>query len=127
MSATGGSIQSVALGGREFPVAADSDSSRKLGGYENEVQPNGDGTVRVIKSRVAWSIDGLNIQIDDSRDDAEFLQALANRTDTFQCAITYVSGISYGGQGALTGEMPTSSQNTTAPISLMGRGTLTKL
>ena len=60
MAAIGGSIQEVALQGRTFAVAADAESQRKLGGFENEVQPNGDGmTARLIKTRVTWMLDGL--------------------------------------------------------------------
>ena len=43
MPAVGGSIESVTLNGRPFPVAADAEAQRKLGGWENEVQANGDG------------------------------------------------------------------------------------
>jgi hypothetical protein len=127
MSGVGGSISSIALDGREFSVAADAESNRKLGGWENEVQANGDGTARLIKTRVPLSIDGLTIMIDDSRDDAEFVQALMNRLEFFPIAITYASGLSYGGTAQVTGEAPTSSQNATAPISLMGPGELAKL
>jgi len=41
MASVGGSIESITLGGREFAVAADAESQRKLGGWENEVQANG--------------------------------------------------------------------------------------
>ena len=74
MPAVGGSIESVNLSGREFAVAADAEAQRKLGGFENEVQANGDGTARLIKTRVPLSLDGLTIEIDDDRGDQEFLQ-----------------------------------------------------
>ena len=96
MPATGGSIESVTLDGREFPAAADAEAQRKLGGFENEVQPNGNGTARVIKTRVPWSLDGLTIEIDDSRGDHEFIQELADRNTEFPVALTrfrrYLSG-----------------------------------
>ena len=37
MAAVGGSVLAVNIDGREYPVAADADINRKLGGYENEV------------------------------------------------------------------------------------------
>lgn len=126
MAAIGGSIESVTLDGREFPVAADAESQRKLGGFENEVQANGDGTARPIKTRVPWSIDGLTIEVDDSRGDHEFLQALSDRNDFWAVSITYASGIVLQGTGQITGEMQVSSQNATAEVSLMGPGILTK-
>lgn len=126
MAAVGGSIESITLDGREFPVAADAEAQRKLGGFENEVQANGDGTARLIKTRVPLSIDGLSIESDDDRGDHEFLQALSNRNDFFPIAITYASGLTYQGTAQLVGEMQTSSQNATASVSLMGPGVLTK-
>lgn len=126
MPATGGSIESVTLDGRNFPVAADAEAQRKLGGFENEVQANGNGTARLIKTRVPLSIDGLTIEVDDDRADHEFLQALSNRNDFFPIAITYASGATYQGRAQITGELQSSSQNATAAVSLMGPGILTK-
>lgn len=125
MAATGGSIESVTLDGREFPAAADAEAQRKLGGFENELQPNGDGSARIIKSRVPWSLDGLTVEVDDGRGDHEFLQELANRNVEFPIAVTFVSGITYQGAGQIVGEMQVSSQNATGAVSLMGSGNLT--
>ena len=50
----GGSIESVSVDNQLFAVAADADATMQLGGFNNEIQPNGDGTSRIIKTRVAW-------------------------------------------------------------------------
>lgn len=126
MAAIGGSIESVTLEGRSFSVASDAEVSRKLGGFENEVQANGDGTARLVKTRVPLMLDGLTIQIDDGRGDNEFLQDLANSNDFFPIAITYASGETYQGSAQITGEMQVSSQAATASLSIMGQGILTK-
>lgn len=126
MSAVGGSIESITLDGREFAVAADAEALRKLGGFENEVMMNGNGTGRMIKTRVPLSLDGLTIEIDDSRNDQEFIKELADRSDFFPIAITYGSGITYQGNAQLVGENTASSQNATAAVSLMGPGILTQ-
>lgn len=123
--ATGGSIQSVSIAGRTFSVTGDSDSNRKLGGFENEQQANGDGTTRDIKTRVPWSIEGLSVSIDDDRGDQEFLQDVADGADAV-VAITYPSGAVYQGLGNLTGDIAGASQSTSLPITLMGPGKLTK-
>lgn len=125
MPAIGGSIESVTLDGRNFAVAADAEAQVKVGGFENEVQANGNGTSRPIKTRVPWSIDGLAVSTDDSRGDLEFLQALSNRNDYFPVALTYASGITRQGSGILVGETQASSQNATTAVSLMGPGELT--
>jgi hypothetical protein len=122
----GGSIESITLDGRTFSVAADAEAQRKLGGFENEVQANGDGTARMIKTRVPLVLDGLTLDIDDTNGDHEFLQALADGNSFFAIAITYASGEVYQGTAQITGEMQVSSQNATAAVNLMGPGLLTK-
>ena len=124
--AVGGSIESVTFDGRNFPVAADAEAQRKLGGFENEVQANGDSTARLIKTRVPLSLDGLTVEIDDARGDHEFLQELADRKDFWPMALTYASGVTYQGTCQIVGEFQHSSQSTTGAVSLMGPGTLTK-
>ncbi len=126
MSAIGGSIESVTLDGRNFPIAADAEVQRKLGGFENEVQSNGDGTARIIKTRTPLSLDGLTAEVDDSRGDHEFLQALSNAPGEFPIAITYASGATYQGRAMIVGELQFSSQSATASLNLMGPGELTK-
>ena len=126
MAAVGGSIEEVTLDGRTFAVAADAEAQRKLGGWENEVQANGDGSARLIKTKVPLAIDGLTLDTDDDNGDQEFLQALADRNDFFPIAITYASGNTYQGSAQITGEMQASSQNATTAVSLAGPGILTK-
>lgn len=126
MAAVGGSIESVTLAGRNFAVAADAEAQRKLGGFENEVQANGDGTARLIKTRVPLSIDGLMLEIDDDRADQEFLQELSDSDDFFPIVISYASGKDYQGTAQIVGETQASSQNATASVNLMGPGVLTQ-
>jgi len=124
--ATGGSIIGLSLNARPFSVPADAEGQRKTGGWENEVSMNGNGTARLLKTRVALAIDGITIAIDDDRGDAEFLQELQDGTSFFAITITFASGITYQAQAQIVGETQISSANTTASISLSGPGTLTK-
>lgn len=123
--ATGGSLQSVTLDGRYFAVAADADSQRKLGGFENENQANGDGSARQIKTRVSWQLSDLTLVIDDLNGDPEFLQALADRNSYYPITTSYASGAVYQGTGQIEGEVQTSSQSATAALGLGGPGQLT--
>jgi hypothetical protein len=124
--AVGGSIESISIRGRLFPVASDAEANKKLGGFENEVAANGDGTARLIKTRVPWSLDGLQIEISDARNDAEFLQELADELDFVAITITFASGVTYQGTGTVTDEVASSSQSATATIGLSGPGGLTQ-
>jgi hypothetical protein len=124
--ATGGSIESVGIGGRTFSVAADADSNRKLGGFTNEVQSNGDGTARTIKTAEPWMVDGLQLNIDDLASDQEYLQDIADAKDFVPMDITYVSGVVYEGRGTITGDLQAGSQSTTGTVVLSGPQKLTQ-
>lgn len=126
MAPVGGSLIGLTLDGRVFPIAADADANRKLGGFENEMQANGDGSARLIKNRVLGGIDGLTLSMDDDRGDHEFLQALTDRNGFFPIALTYASGNVYQGTGQIVGETQAGSQSATAPVSVMVEGELTK-
>ena len=124
MVAIGGSIEQVSLDGRIYAVPADVDTGRKLGGVENEYQANGDGTGRLIKTKVGWGIDGLLVQIDDTSDDEDFLLTLAKKKGFVAVTVTFASGAVRQGTGQIVGENPTASQAATKAISLMGPGEL---
>lgn len=126
MAAVGGSLESVTIRGREFPVAADAEAQRKLGGFENEVEANGDGSARLIKTRMPLMMDGIVVEVDDSRGDHEFLQESADLNDFFPVAFTYASGITWQGRAQITGEIQASSQKATATVSFSGPGILTR-
>lgn len=127
MAATGGSIESVSIRGRQLAVAADADVNMQLGGDNNETQMNGDGrTRRKIKTPVAWMLEGVAFSIDDDRGDLEFLQEIADETKDEVIVITQANGVSYQGVGTIDGEIKKSTQNTTAPVTLSGPGKLTQ-
>jgi hypothetical protein len=124
--AVGGPIQSVSIRGRIFAVASDADAAKKLGGFENEVQPNGNGSARMVKSRVPWSVEGLQLEVSDARGDHEFLQEIADGFEWVAITMDHASGVTYQATGTVSGEVPASSQNATASISLSGPGTLSQ-
>jgi hypothetical protein len=123
-AAVGGSVEAVDIKGRNFPVAADADANRSLGGFTNEVSANGDGTARILKTRVPWNLDGLALEINNDRQDLEFLQDVANSLDFVPMTITFADGNTYMGPGMITGDVKASSATATAPIGLMGPGEL---
>ena len=124
MPAVGGSIQSITIRGRIFPVASDAEANKKLGGFENEVQANGDGTARKVMTRVPWMIDGLQVEINNDRGDQEFLQEIADDLDYVSIEMELADGTVYAGTGTITDEIQGSSQNATATIKVAGPGKL---
>lgn len=122
----GGSLEEITLDGRSFAVTSDADVTRVLGGSENEQQPNGDGSARLIKTRKPWMLGNVVISIDDTRGDHEFLQDLADRKTNYPCSATYASGEVWQGTGQIVGEFQASSAATTSTVSLSGPGKLTR-
>jgi hypothetical protein len=123
-AAVGGSIESVAVAGRIFPVAADADANRKLGGFEVEVQANGDGTARIVVTRVPWQMDGLALELNDARGDQEYLQDIADAKKFVPCEFTFASGITFRAAGIPAGEIQGSTMNATGTLQFNGPGRL---
>jgi hypothetical protein len=126
MAAVGGPIESITIGGRNFAVAQDADTNRKLGGSESEVQMNGDGTGRKILNRVPFMITGLTVNVDDDLGDQEFLQDVADNTGFEDIDITFANGETYSGQGTVSGELAFMNNSSLASLELSGPGRLTK-
>jgi hypothetical protein len=126
MPAIGGSVVAVNLGGREFPATADADITRKLGGYENEVQANGNATSRLIKTFVPAGLTGVVVECDDTRLDHEYLQQLSDANDDFVFSYTLASGLTYQGRAQIVGEFTYSSQSATCSMDIGGTGRFTQ-
>jgi hypothetical protein len=127
MSATiGGSIEQASIRGRLFAATADADVTRKLGGFENEVQSNGNGTIRIIKIRVPWVLSDVVLEVNDIRGDQEFLQEVADDLDPVDITITLASGLVYQAEGTITGEVNYSTNAGTATVTLSGGGKMTR-
>jgi hypothetical protein len=124
--AIGGSIESISIKSRNFPVAADADSNRQLGGFTNEVAANGDGGARQIKTRTPWKLDGIQLEIDNVREDLEFLQGVSDAQDWVPVLVNYVDGTSYQGRGTIQGEVVAASQSATSTLEFCGPDKLTK-
>lgn len=126
MSATGGSIESVTIDGREFPAAADADVGRKLGGFEGSLEPNGNGTSRKILTRTVPGFSGVVVECDDAREDHEFAQAIADSSELVPVFVTYISGEIYQGDGTIIGELVYNNQSSTLSFDIGGSGKFTK-
>ena len=122
----GGSIESISVDAQLYAVAADADATMSLGGYTNEVQPNGDKTSRIIKTVIPWTLSGLTVSIDDDSANQESLQAIADGNVWVPCTIRMASGVTYQGTGTITDNIERSTQSATCTLSLSGQGTLTQ-
>lgn len=119
-----GSIESVTVDGRRFSVAADADADRDLGGFSNEAQPNGDGTVRYVKTAKPWKASGLTLSLRSERGDQEFLQQKADALEPYPITMTEVDGTTWAGVGMVTGDLAGKTMSGTADVELSGEGRL---
>ena len=126
MTAVGGSIEEIEFAGRTYAVPGDNEAQLKIGGFENEVQPNGNGTARLIKTRAVNQINGLLVEIDYTNGDFEFLQEAADRNDFEVISITLADGTVYQGRSQIVGELQGSTQSATASVSFAGPQKLTQ-
>lgn len=118
--ASGGSIQQVSIRGRIFPVAADADANRDLGGFTNAIEANGDGSARIIKTRQPWNISGISLVCDDTNGDQEFLQEIADGFEFVDFTITLANGKVYQGVGMPTDKIEMSTHKVTVPLTFSG-------
>lgn len=127
MSTTGGSVLSVSMNGVQYSVPADADFTDQFGGFQNEMQANGDGTTRLIKTRVPGVISGVVVNCDNSRQDREAIEALRAGKELFDLVVEYADGALYSGRAQVTGEPSYSSQNSTMSLNLSIEGKMVQL
>lgn len=125
-AAVGGPIEEVTIDGRGFAVAADADAGRDLGGFTNEVSPNGNGTARILKSRKTWKVGGLALETNADRGDQEFLQEKSDSKEFYPITFTHADGSVYGGVGIITGDLSASTMKATCPVEFSGQKKLEK-
>lgn len=121
-----GAMRSFTINGRAFKPAHDSPGNKSMGGRNNEVQMNGDGSFRTIQTLMPGAFGDINIEIDDSRGDQEFLQDLSDHGLPVPVVATYASNVSYTGDLVLTGEVQKDESTGLATLSFMG-GELQKI
>lgn len=121
-----GAMRNLSIQGRGFKVAHDGSGNKNLGGRNNEVAMNGDGSFRVIQTVMPGSFNDLQLVIDDSLGDLEYLQNLADQGLPVPVVTTYASNVSYTGDSVITGEMNKDELTGLASISMQGSA-LTKI
>lgn len=87
-----GAFESIVIGGRRFACKSDDSPKTKLKGKQNETIMKGDGTVSVKQEWTAGYIKDINVEIDGTRADFEFLQNLQNKGETVSITATKVDG-----------------------------------
>ncbi len=120
MAATGGPVESITLNARYFAVAGDSDPARGLGGKKNSIEMNGDDSFRPIQEAVPSKVGPMAVNIDDDKNDQEFIQDLIDTGEELDFSITYVTGVTYYAAGTITEDVEASAKSATMEITFQG-------
>jgi hypothetical protein len=118
--ATGGPIESINIDGRRFAVDGEVDAALALQGYTNEVKPNGDRTVRLVKSVKPGRFNSIPIVIDDARDDESFIQTVMDNLALVNVSVTDVNGNTWSGLAQIVEDPETSKKEGTKEINVHG-------
>ena len=121
-----GAMRSLTINGRGFKVAHDGSGNKVIGGRNNEVAMNGDGSFRVLQTVMPGSFADTQVEADDSRGDQEYLQELSNDGLPVPVVATYAANISYTGDLVLSGEIAKDENTGLISLSFQG-GELTKI
>jgi len=121
-----GAMRSFTYDGRAFKVGHDGSGNKAIGGRNNEIAMNGDGSFRVIQTVMPGSFSDLQVEVDDSRGDQEFLQGHANAGLPKPAVATYAANISYTGDLVITGEIAKDENTGLISLNCQG-GELTKI
>ena len=121
-----GAMRSLTINGRAFKVAHDGSGNKAMGGRNNEISMNADKSFRVLQTVMPGSFNDLQIEIDDSRGDQEFLQGLADAGLPVPVVATYAANISYTGDVVIAGEIQKDENTGLIGLSFQG-GELQKI
>lgn len=151
----GGSIKSISIEGREFPVAAECDAELDTGGFSNSVQITGSGASIVSQERIPWSLTDVDLVISEDRGDLGFLASVFNaivepfapslafdapptgpdrdflgeviaRGTFVPIIVTQADDTSFVGRGTIVGSIKRSTKTGLAQVSFAGDGEMTK-
>jgi hypothetical protein len=126
MTIQGGSWESVSLNGREFKCTGDTDPTLVLGGVEVEIQMNGLGGYRELKTPIPWAVNGAQVELDIDNGDLEFLVDFQDSGGGDVC-ITLFGGTSYTRPGNITGTIEANPKTASISLNLAGGGKLKQL
>jgi hypothetical protein len=105
---------------RKFPVASGGDNSRILGGrFTEEVEANGDGSVRdIVRNRPGER--EVVLSIDDRNGDHEWLIEASRATEFSTVSYAHVGEIVYSHRAKPMGDMSKNDGNATVTVTFKG-------
>jgi hypothetical protein len=114
-----GTLKSISLNARSFSVPDDCDVNIDLGGYENEIKRNGDGSDRQVKTMKPGGISG--VQVIGGDDVLEYIHGIKQQNEFADVALELVGGRQYSGRVQISGQLQESSMNGVISFDLAGQ------
>lgn len=115
-----GAFESIVIGGRRFACKADDSPKTKLKGKKNETIMKGDGSFSVKQEWTAGYIKDINVEIDSTRNDLEYLQDLADKGEPVSITATKVDGSVLSGNVNIIDEIEKDESEGFAGLNLEG-------
>jgi hypothetical protein len=117
-----GDIRQFKLGSREFDIkGGDAAVGIILNGFENDVNISGNGNLYITQRRKAARLDNLPLILDDTNQDLEYLEGLADSAQPTPATMTLASGITYGGSLVIKGELKKNTGDGSCIVELVGQ------
>ena len=117
---TTGTFDSIVIGGRRFTTKADDSVETLLKGKTNETIMHGDGSFHNKKEGHPGHITGLNVIVDDMKQDKQFLQNLQDGDGLIAITATKVSGVVISGEVQIIDELACDESEGTIELNLEG-------
>lgn len=116
----GGDIRSFKIKGREFEPAPEAAFELMLSGYDNTYTATGNGKAVGVQRRVLGGMDGVEVSIDNSRGDLEYLIDLKNTGNVVPVNLTLADGSAWTGSLGIEGEFRFNTGEGRASFALRG-------
>jgi hypothetical protein len=117
----GGDIRQLTINSREFDVkGGDANVNIDTGGFANEAGLTGNGNLAVTQRRKAAGFSDCPIVIDDTRQDLEYLQDIANKGESVPVTMTLASGKVYSGALLPVGDLAKATGDGTLSLEMRG-------
>lgn len=121
MGVRAGDIRQFTISGREFDPAPEANVTVMLSGFNNENAPTGNAEMHTTQRRKLGGIDGMSISLDNTRQDLEFIQAIADAGTPVAVTLTLADGVTYSGQLGVEGEINPNMGEGTLEIAMRGK------
>lgn len=116
----GGDIRQFTVGGRPFTVEPECSVKISIGGRNNEGKFAGDGTLIITQKSKMPGFSGLSCIIDDTRQDLEYIQGLADDAEPVAVVLTRHNGTTYSGKLIPMGELEPSTDTGAMDLEMRG-------